>query len=180
MTVLTVVTMVLLVLVLLGWWLSWTATRLDRLHARVESSRAQMDTQLVRRCSAATELATSGLLDPATSVLLAQAAHEALEGDEVVWRKDAQTRLTQALDAALEESSVALMRTDPVAAVVLADLASACQRVVYARRIHNDAVSAALRLRNVRRVRWFALAGHAATPQTCLMQDDVPAALVAG
>jgi hypothetical protein len=178
MSVLTVVALVLLVLVGLGWWLSWTATRMDRLHARVESSRAELETQLIRRGSAASELATSGLLDPASSVLLAQAAHEARDSDEQGWRKDAQTSLTQALHAALEESTVALMRTDPVARGLLEDLTSACQRVVYARRIHNDAVSAALRLRNVRRVRWFALAGHAPLPQTCLMHDETPPALL--
>ncbi len=176
--VLTVVALVLLVLVLLGWWLSWTATRMDRLHARVESSRAELETQLMRRCLAASALATSGLLDPASSVLLAQAAAQAREGEEVLWRKDDQSSLTQALHAALEESSVALMRTDPVARGMLEDLTSACQRVVLARRIHNDVVTAALRLRNVRRVRWFALAGHAPLPQTCLMQDETPPALV--
>ncbi|HEY8114051.1 MAG TPA: hypothetical protein VII16_14550, partial [Actinomycetes bacterium] len=43
------------------------ANRLDRLHARVEGSRAALDAQLVRRSSVALELATSQLLDPATS-----------------------------------------------------------------------------------------------------------------
>ena len=51
--------------------------RLDRLHARLEAARASLDAALVRRSSVALELASSGLLDPATSLLLAGAAHEA-------------------------------------------------------------------------------------------------------
>jgi hypothetical protein len=66
-------------LVVVAWYLSWTASRLDRLHARVEGSRAALDAQLVRRASVALELATSTLLDPASSVLLATAAHDARE-----------------------------------------------------------------------------------------------------
>ena len=58
-----------------GVYVSWRAGRIDRLHARVEMARAALDVTLLRRSSVALELATSGLLDPATSLLLAAAVH---------------------------------------------------------------------------------------------------------
>src|ERR1700729_3112303 len=61
----------------IGVYISWRAGRLDRLHARLEAARAALDAALVRRSAVALELASSGLLDPATSVLLAGAAHDA-------------------------------------------------------------------------------------------------------
>jgi len=59
----------------IGVYVSWRAGRIDRLHARVETARAALDVTLLRRSSVALELATSGLLDPATSLLLAAAVH---------------------------------------------------------------------------------------------------------
>ncbi len=47
-----------------------------------------------------------------------------------------------------------------------------------ARRFHNDAVGAARRLREHRKVRWFRLAGHAPFPLAFEMDDESPAALV--
>ena len=69
-----------------GVYVSWRAGRIDRLHARVEMARTALDVTLLRRSSVALELATSGLLDPATSLLLAAAVHgtRALRGG--VWR----------------------------------------------------------------------------------------------
>ncbi|HYK30083.1 MAG TPA: hypothetical protein VEV61_19145, partial [Streptosporangiaceae bacterium] len=65
------VTIVIAVFAVFGVYVSWRAGRLDRLHARVEGARFALDAALVRRSSIALELAASGLLDPATSVLLA-------------------------------------------------------------------------------------------------------------
>ena len=47
------------------------------MHTRLQAARAALDVTLVRRSSVALELASSGFLDPATSLLLASAAHEA-------------------------------------------------------------------------------------------------------
>lgn len=79
MTVLETVTLAVVALVLLGWYLSYTAARLHRLHTRVEGALAALDAQLVRRADAAVELANSGVLDPATSLLLADAAIDCLD-----------------------------------------------------------------------------------------------------
>ena len=65
------IVIVIAVALFTGVYVSWRAGRIDRLHARVEMARAALDVTLIRRSSVALELATSGLLDPATSLLLA-------------------------------------------------------------------------------------------------------------
>ena len=69
---------VTIVLALALWWVWVAASRLDRLHRKVGTSRAVLDAQLVRRATVAAELATSGLLDPVSSVLVGEAAWAAL------------------------------------------------------------------------------------------------------
>ena len=96
----------------LGWYLTFSATRLDRLHARLEGARSALDAQLVRRASVALQIAGSGRLDPATALLLADAAHEAREVDsspaaDPTAREMAESNLTGALLAAFAEPSVA-------------------------------------------------------------------------
>jgi hypothetical protein len=65
------------VVIVFSLYLAMTAGRLDRLHRRIDMSRLALDAHLVRRSAAALELASSGLLDPAASVLVAEAAHAA-------------------------------------------------------------------------------------------------------
>lgn len=65
---------VVAILVLIAWWTWVAASRIDRLHRKVAASRAVVDTQLLRRASAASTLAASGLLDPVSSVLVGEAA----------------------------------------------------------------------------------------------------------
>ena len=67
-----------IVLGLALWWVWVAASRLDRLHRKVSSSKAVVDAQLVRRATVAAELATSGLFDPVSSVLVGEAAWAAL------------------------------------------------------------------------------------------------------
>src|SRR6201999_2423310 len=81
MTITDIVIIVAIVL-FLGVYVSWRAGRLDRMHTRLEAARAALDVTLVRRSSVALELAASGFLDPATSLMLASAAHEARDGGE--------------------------------------------------------------------------------------------------
>ncbi|HSI93730.1 MAG TPA: NUDIX hydrolase [Jiangellaceae bacterium] len=161
--------------VLLGIYLSWTAGRLDRLHARVEAARAVLDAQLLRRSGAALDIATGGLLDPASAVLLADAATRArtLAADE---REQAESDLTAALSAALDDTEfVARLRTVEGADAALDELAAACRRVGHARRFHNDTVRSARRLRGKVLVRWLRLAGHAPWPETVEFDDSIPA-----
>ena len=62
-----------------GWVLYAHALRVDRLHRQVLGSRATLEAQLVHRAQAAAEIASLGLLDPASALLVSRAAHEALE-----------------------------------------------------------------------------------------------------
>jgi len=55
-----------------------SARRLDRLHRKVVASRLALDSQLLRRAHAASELAASGVLDPVSTVLLADSAASVL------------------------------------------------------------------------------------------------------
>jgi hypothetical protein len=166
-----------LVVLASGWWLTWTASRLDRLHARVEGARAALDAQLVRRASTTLEVATSGLLDPASAVLLAAAAQDARDADPDL-RELAESDLTKALHAALTEETVAALAADPVGAVMLGELSSAAHRVALSRRFHNDAVRAVRVVRGTRTVRWLRLAGHAPMPPSFEMDDSTPDPLV--
>jgi hypothetical protein len=166
------------VTLILVWYLSFSAARLDRLHARVEGARSALDAQLVRRASVSLQLATCGLLDPATALLLADAAHEAREstpGD----REVAESDLTRALQAAFADPEVsAALERDPLGRELLLELAASCQRVQLARRFANDAVRGTRVVRRKWVVRSLRLAGHAGWPQTFEMDDSLPLSLV--
>ena len=72
---------ILLLVAFVVWRLSALAGRIDRLHHRIELARASLDAQLLRRARAAEALATSGLLDPASAIVLAQAASRSRNAD---------------------------------------------------------------------------------------------------
>lgn len=168
----------LVALVAIGLYLSWTAGRLDRLHARIDAARAALDAQLLRRASVAQELATSGVLDPAASMVLYEAAHAARLAEEEQ-REVAESELSQALRAIFSDArQVEAVREEPGGEDAVRELAEAVRRVPMARRFLGDAVRAARALRRHRKVRWFRLAGHAPLPMTFEMDDEPPAALV--
>ncbi|WP_187366336.1 hypothetical protein [Trebonia kvetii] len=98
----TIIVLAILALVLWSFYISWRASRLDRLHNRVEAARTALDLALVRRASAASDLASSGLVDPATSLLLADAVRRARLANPAE-RDLAESDLTRALRATLGE-----------------------------------------------------------------------------
>ncbi|MGP3969133.1 hypothetical protein [Streptomyces sp. 6N223] len=173
----TTVIWIAVVLLLVAVYLSWTAGRLDRLHARLDAARAALDAQLLRRASIAQELATAGVLDPAASMVLYQAAHAARLAPEDQ-REVAESELSQALRAVFAEpGQVRAVRDAPGGEATAEELVAAVRRVPMARRFHNDAVRAARALRRHRKVRWFRLAGHAPFPLAFEMDDEPPPAL---
>ncbi len=186
-----VLVLVLVVLVLIAWQLTYNASRLDRLHTRVEGALSALDAQLVRRAEATLELANSGELDPASSLLLAAAASGSLErhtehpladdpldGQSFAGREALESDLSEALGVALTPSVVAGLRADEgVGAAALSRVAAAGRRVQLARRFHNNLALDARRVRRKRMVRWFRLAGHAEMPQTVEFDDALPPAL---
>ncbi|MCL2467906.1 MAG: hypothetical protein FWF02_01865 [Micrococcales bacterium] len=207
---------VLIIVALLVLWVVWLrASRLDRLHRKVVSARAVVAAQLVRRGTVAAELATSGLLDPVSSVVLGESAWQALAVSttastaapdtpavlgESEWRQlgvstttvpgapaglvapaaqvtpgPAESELTAALTEMLsDEAEVDRLAADPLGAELLDQLAAAWYRVQLARRIHNEAVAQALRVRRGWMVRTFHLAGSAVEPTTLELDDSMP------
>ncbi len=167
------------VVVVLGLYLSWTAGRLDRLHARIDAARAALDAQLLRRASVTQELATSGVLDPAASIVLYQTAHAARQAQDEQ-REVAESELSQTLRAVLADpDTVQAVREAPGGPEAIGELTAAVRGTPMARRFHNDAVRAARAVRRHRVVRWFRLAGHAPFPMAFEMDDEPPAALTA-
>jgi hypothetical protein len=163
----------LVVAAVVGLYLRGLAGRLDRLHVRVDAARDALDAQLVRRTAAALELAHAGLLDPASSVLLAEEAYGAQTAD-MTERARSESELTGALHAAIPDAAtVELIGESGRGAALLDALRTSCAQVVLARRFYNDAVRATQGLRDRRLVRWLRLAGTAPYPRTFEM-DDLP------
>jgi hypothetical protein len=158
--------------VLVGVYVSWRAGRLDRLHARVDGARAALDAALVRRSSVALELAACGLLDPATSLLLAGAAHDARaagEPDEL-----AESDLTRALRAVLSQPDFrASLDGQGSVDELLDELESASHQVFLARTFYNDAVAATQAARRRWLARVLGLAGGAPLPAFFEMDDSL-------
>jgi hypothetical protein len=133
---------VVVAVVLIATYLTWTASRVDRLHARSAAAQAALDAHLLRRAAAA-----SGLADTVASPQLREAARAALEAypDE---RELAENDLTRAL------------RTIPrqAAGPAFDDVVSVSRRVALSRQVHNDLVRDALAMRRRRLVRLLGLA----------------------
>jgi hypothetical protein len=178
-------------LVVLAGYVAATSSRLDRLHARVDAARAALDAQLVRRAAVTLEIAASGLLDPATSVLLASAAHQARAADGAAHRARAadgsaagdsrevdESALTGALRATFADAAVAVtLADDPSGRELLSELEAATTKVPLGRRFYNDAVRATLAVRRHRVVRWLRLAGRVPAPVFFEMDDESPPGL---
>lgn len=147
----------LAVAVLLGLYLSWTAGRLDRLHARVDAAWAALDAALVRRAAAARAVAAH-LDDPHAAGSLEQAATAALEAT-AEGRELLENDLSRALKAALPA-----LAHDAAGQAAQAELRTAATRVGLARSFHSAAVkdTRALRFRRVPRA--LRLAGRRAMP----------------
>jgi hypothetical protein len=190
MDTLTWVVVAVAVLLGLAWYLSYSAARLDRLHARVEGALSALDAQLVRRAEATLELATSGALDPASALLLVGAATESLEahneragedlleGQHFAGREVIESDLSEALQVALPSNVVAELRVaDGPGAPAVQRVEAAGVRVQLARRFHNDAVKDVQRVRRKAVVRLFRLAGHADLPRTIEFDDELPASI---
>lgn len=172
------VALALVLLVAVGVWLSWTASRLDRIHHRIDLARSSLDAQLLHRSGTALELATSGALDPARSLLLLDSAHHA-RAASVSDFEVAESELSELLRAVLADASeLAVLKGQPGTGPLLEELGRDCRKVELARRFHNDVVASARVLRSRRRVRWLRLAGRAAEPLTVDLDDGPPVALL--
>ena len=159
----------------IGVYVSWRAGRIDRLHARVDMARAALDVTLLRRSSVALELATSGLLDPATSLLLASAVHGTR--DNTIRPRDlAESDLTRALRAAFGQPGFRSSLTGKEGAdELLAEVEAAAHQVFLARKFYNDVVAATREARNRPLARVLRLSGKAKVPEFFEMDDSLVA-----
>ena len=157
------------------------ANRLDRLHARADGAAAALCSALDRRAEVATAVADA--LDAAppavrTPALAPAGTARAVAGASPAPASTLAQRLRTAAgngrlagpderEPAENELTALLAAVDPVAlpAQLAADLTDAQDRVVIARRVHNDAVRDALAVRATRLVRWLALVGAVPAPR---------------
>jgi hypothetical protein len=157
-------------LVLVGiWYLSFSATRLDRLHHRVETSWANLDVLLQKRAAIALEIAHSDLADPASSMLLTGAAYQARDAD-VKNRSMAESGLSGALGLLISDG---LAHASESEQALLQELSALTAKIRVAISIHTDAVSSTQMVRRKFVVRTFRLAGTAPLPVTYEFESDV-------
>ncbi len=151
------------------WYLSFSATRLDRLHHRVETSWANLDVLLQKRAAVALEIAHSDLADPASSMLLTGAAYQARDAD-VEHRSMAESGLSGALGLLLSDG---LVHATPSEQQLLRELSALTEKIRIAIAIHSDAVSSTQMVRRKFIVKTFRLAGTAPLPVTYEFESDV-------
>lgn len=147
----------------------WTARRLDRLHARVDTAAAALQAQLARRGAMAVEFSAAAPLKPDIADSLARAATVACDvpglGHD---REVVEGALTRALAGAVASSPESF--AEPSSAAT--EMHDEALRATFARRFYNDTVRDALVIRERRVVRWLRLAGHAPHPAYFEMADE--------
>lgn len=150
------------------WYLSFLATRLDRLHHRVETSWANLDGLLQRRAAVALEIARSDFADPASSLLLTSAAYHAREAS-IQERSATESALSGALALLLVDGQLhATSAEQPL----LDELAALTAKIRIAIAIHTDSVSSTQMVRRKYAIRLFRLAGTAPLPVTYEFEFD--------
>ena len=151
------------------WYLSFMASRLDRLHHRVETSWANLDALLQKRAAVALEIAHSDIADPASSLLLTGAAYQARDA-HIQDRSQAESGLSGALGLLLEDSHQLATAAD---SELLTELSALTDKIRVAIALHTDAVSRTQMVRRKTFVRLFRLAGSAPLPVTYEFEADV-------
>ena len=154
---------------ILGWYLSFLATRLDRLHGRVETSWANLDGLLQRRAAIAIEIARSEIADPASALLLTFTAHQAREAS-VRDRSQAESGLTGALGILLENADNI---SSPIELSLVQELDELTSKIKVAIAMHIEAVTRTQMVRKKFLIRVFRLAGHAPEPMVYEFEGDV-------
>lgn len=159
----------LLLAILVTWYLSYSATRLDRLHHRVETSWANLDSLLQRRAAIALEIANSELADPASSLILTAAAHQARSAD-IQSRSFAESGLSGALGLLLQLTS---SHHGDIEDELLSELKNLTEKIRIAISLHIDAVNRTQMVRKKLVNRVFRLAGRAPLPVVYEFEADV-------
>jgi hypothetical protein len=154
--------------VLLSMWVTFTLTRLDRLHARVDAAWAALDAQLVRRAAGLQHVAES----PESGVRsqlrapCEQAATAALSVASEAERQAAENAVGRMIATLAED-------VEPLRKEAEDELREGAARVQVARRFYNDAVRDTRNLRSRRLPRLLRLAGRREMPQFFDIDDTV-------
>lgn len=159
----------ILIVVLLGWYLSFLASRLDRLHHRVETSWATLDSFLQQRAALAHEIVLESNLDPATAYLISSSAVNA---------RSAQLKERSAVESILSESlklvqGSAIDNSLNLPSELLVELSDLTAKIKLAINIHLEAVNATRNVRSKPLIRIFRLAGKAPLPIRYEFEDDI-------
>ena len=160
--------LVTFLLLLSLWYLTFLATRLDRLHHRVETSWATLDSLLQRRAAIALEVARSAITDPATSLLLTASAYQARSADTED-RSSAESVLSGALGMMLAERESIVAQSDQA---LLHELEQLTDKIKVAISIHVESVTRTQLIRSKLVFRLFRLAGTAPLPVTYEFEAD--------
>jgi hypothetical protein len=128
-----------------------------------------LDGLLQRRAAIAIEIARSEISDPASSLLLTFAAHQAREAS-IRDRSQAETGLTGALGILIESSTSV---DGAIEQDLLRELKELTEKIKMAIAIHVDAVSRTQLVRKKWFIRLFRLAGTAPEPVTYEFEGDV-------
>lgn len=159
----------LFIVAIFAWYLSFLATRLDRLHHRVETSWANLDGLLQRRAAIAIEIARSEISDPASSLLLTFAAHQAREAS-VRDRSQAEVGLSGALGILLQSAEG---EQPPIEQDLLRELRELNEKIKVAISLHVESVNRTQLIRSRWIIRIFRLAGRAPLPIIYEFEADV-------
>ena len=154
--------------ILIFWYLTFSASRLDRLHHRVETSWATLDSLLQRRAAIALEVARSSITDPATSLLLTASAYQA-RGADIEDRSSAESVLSGALGMMLAERESIVAKSDQA---LLHELDQLTDKIKVAISIHVESVTRTQLIRSKLVFRLFRLAGTAPLPVTYEFEAD--------
>jgi hypothetical protein len=161
MSTVEILALTIIVVVVLVWRITWLATRVHRASTRAERTWSVLDAALVGRAQRATELVILPGLDPATALLVLDAAAAALEPDlSHGERERTESVLSHVLDA-----------VDPMLPASPSELDLQRARASLYRRLHNDAVATALSLRRRHTVRILRLARRSVDPRPFEMAD---------
>jgi hypothetical protein len=160
---------IVLAILLIGWYLSFSASRLDRLHHRVETSWATLDSLLQQRAALALQIVAESNLDPATAYLISTSAISARNAN-IIERSAAESVLSESLKLV---QTTALDFSFEMPSELLVELADLTNKVKMAINIHLEAVNATRNVRSKLIIRIFRLAGKAPLPVRYTFEDDV-------
>ena len=158
----------LLAIVIIGWYLSFLASRLDRLHHRVETSWATLDSLLQQRAALAQQIVAESNLDPATAYLISTSAISARKAN-IIERSAAESVLSESLKLVQNSAQDNSLELPSELLVELSDITN---KVKMAINIHLEAVNATRNVRSKIFTRLFRLAGKAPLPVRYEFEDD--------